>query len=88
MKLNLRQVLWEIGSSGDCEVAGIVLGIRMIIQSFQHCATRNLVEDVHMFCNCDSTIEAVDKMAFSRFRDTFRNLQKLLYQLQDMSVCV
>jgi len=40
-----------------------------------------------MFCNCESAIETVDKMTFSKCPDTFVNLQKSLYH-QDLSVTV
>ena len=74
--------------SDDCEVEGIVLGIKMIVQYFQYCTSTRLVDDVYMFCDCDSAIEAVDKMVWNKFPATLRNLRKLLYQLEEMSVSV
>ena len=68
-KLLLTQMLLERKSAVTTvklQIAGIVLGIKMIIQYLQNCTTRKSVEEVYMFCDSESAIEAVNKFSFSK----------------------
>ena len=53
----------------------------------QRC-TRKSDEEVYMFCDSESAIEAVNKVVFNNCPDTFIKLRNLLYQLKVLSVCV
>jgi len=51
-------------SSLDCEIEGIALGITMAIKYFGQFVSRKPAEEIHLFCDCASAVDTVDKMHF------------------------
>ena len=48
-------------SSLDCEIEGIALGITMPINYFGQYVSRKPAEEIHVFCDCASAVDTVDK---------------------------
>ena len=58
-------------SSLDCEIEGIALGITMAMKYFGQYVSRNPVEVIHVFCDCASAVDSVDKIQFRTRPDIF-----------------
>ena len=66
----------EVGSrvsSLDCEIEGIALGITMTMKYFGqlYYVSRKPAEEIHVFCDCASAVDTVDKMQFITRPDIF-----------------
>ena len=57
-------------SSLDCEIEGTALGITMVIKYFGQYVSRKPAEEIHVFCDCASAVDTVDKMQFITRPDT------------------
>ena len=73
-------------SSYECEVEGVILGIRMALKYFENCQFRNLVEDVFIFSDCYAAIENIERMKFNTRPDIFIKIQDLRHQLLKLSI--
>ena len=73
-------------SAFECEVEGVGLGITMAIQYLQKTCSRNTVEDVYIFCDCENAINSIDHMNFKRRPDIFLKFQHYRNQLQIQSI--
>ena len=72
-------------SSFECEVEGVILGIRMALKYFENCQYRNPVEYVFIFSDCYAAIESIESMKFNTRPDIFIKIQDLRHQLLTLS---
>ena len=75
-------------SSLDCEIEGIALGITMAIKYFGQYVSRKPAEEIHVFCDCASAVDIVDKMQFITHPDIFTKFNDIRHKLQDLSITV
>ena len=64
-------------SSFECEVEGVLLGIRMALKYFENCQYRNPVEYVFIFSDCYAAIENIESMKVNTRPDIFIKIQDL-----------
>jgi len=75
-------------SSLDCEVEGIALGTTVAIKYFGQYVSRKSAQEVHVFCDCASAVDTVDKMQFRSRPDIFTKFNDIRHKLQDLSITV
>jgi len=73
-------------NSHQCEVEGVILGMKMAIHYFHNFSRRKLVEDVYIFCDSSSAIDSIDEMRFKTRPDIFIRLQELRQELHHFSI--
>ena len=83
----------EVGSrvsSLDCEIEGIALGTNKAIKYFGqlYYVSRKPAEEIHVFCDCASAVDTVDKMHFITRPDIFTKFNDIRHKLQDLSITV
>ena len=60
----------------------------MAIKYFGQYVSRKPAEEIHVFCDCASAVDTVDKMQFITRPDIFTKFNNIIHKLQDLSITV